>query len=318
MKKKVIFLSLIIVISALFFIPCTQQKTVLIKSPFLNIYSLLVNPGKWEKWLPELRKAVQADSAKISIKKDTSSFGLKYDKLEFEVTFRGTTFDVNDSFDGKTARYSYTIIPIADRFQNKTNVIVVQQTNAINYLIGRIWEPSFSATHVADLKNFMEIDSLHYGFKIIKSGVPESNLIVTGKEVLKTDKFTEAAGMLDGLRQYVKDHALKQMYPVIAQFLPKGQDSVLVKVGLFIDKEVPSGNGIVFTRMPKGGPLFTAGYKGKFSKRAAAYDGLKQFFIDHTYQTAILPFETYLDNKLPVNDDDIINIQVNFSTYPSG
>lgn len=318
MKKKVILLSLIVVILALCFIPCTQQETILIKSPFLNIYSLLVNPLKWEKWRPELRKTLDADSSKISIKKDSSSFIVKYENLESDVKFRGTAFDINDNFDGKTAHYSYTLIPVADRFQNKTNVIVVQQTNAINYLIGKLWAPSFSDTHIADLKNFMEVDSLHYGFKISKTSVPESNLIVITRKVLKGDKFTNAANMLATLRQYVKNHDVKQMYPIITQFLTKGKDSVQIKVGFFIDKEVSSDHEIIFTRMPKGGPLYSAEYKGKFSKRGAAYDALTQYFTDHVFQSAILPFEIYLDNKLPVNDDDTINITVNFSTYPSG
>jgi effector-binding domain-containing protein len=96
------------------------------------------------------------------------------------------------------------------------------------------------------------------------------------------------------------------------------KDSVQVKVGLFINKEVKSGNGIEFTRMPKGGPLYAAKFKGEFSKRGEAYEALKQYFADHSHQMVLLPFETYLDNKLPVSDNDTINIQVNFATFPSG
>jgi effector-binding domain-containing protein len=163
----------------------------------------------------------------------------------------------------------------------------------------------------------MEVDSLHYGFNIFATGVPASNLIVMRKEVLKTDKFKVAVEMQGNLQQYIKITQTKQVYPVIAQFLSKGKDSTQVNVGLYIDKEVPSANGIVFTRMPKGGPLYAAPFRGKFSKRGMAYEALKQYFSDRSYQTAILPFETYLDNRLPDSDDDLINIQVNFSTYPN-
>ena len=124
--------------------------------------------------------------------------------------------------------------------------------------------------------------------------------------------------MLDLLQHYVTSTNTKQLYPVIAQYLAKGTDSTQVNVGLYIDKEVPSGNGIIFTRMPKGGPLYAAPFKGEFSKRGKAYEALKQYFADHAYQTAILPFETYFENKLPDSDADIVNIQVNFSTYPNG
>ncbi len=56
----------------------------------------------------------------------------------------------------------------------------------------------------------------------------------------------------------------------------------------------------------------------EFSKRGEAYDALKQYFADHSYMLVLLPFETYLNNKLPVNDNDTINIRVNFGTFPSG
>jgi effector-binding domain-containing protein len=318
MKKKVILLILILVIITLLFIPFYQQKTILIKSPFLNTYSLLANPAKWEKWRPDLRKAMITDSSKISIKKDTNSFFLNYENQQLGVKYKGNMFEIDETSNGKSASYRYSIIPVADKFLNKTIIIVDDKTNALNYLIGKFWAPSFSDTHIDDFKNYMETDSLHYGFTIFKTGVPDSTLIVMQKEVLERDKFTEAAKILTILKQYIKTNNIKQMQPVIAQFNQNIKDSVQVKVGLFINKEVKSGNGIQFTRMPKGGSLYAAKFKGEFSKRNDAYEALKQYFTDHSHQLVLLPFETYLNNKLPVNDNDSINIQVNFATFPSG
>jgi len=318
MKKKVILLLLILIIIALFFIPFHQQKTILIKSPFLNTYSLLANPAKWEKWRPDLRKAVIADSNKITVKKDTNSFLIKYANQELVVKYKGNTFEIDETSNGKNASYSYSIIPVADKFLNKTIIVADDKTNALKYLVGKFWAPSFSDTHIDDFKNYMETDSLRYGFKIFKTGVPDSTLIVMQKEVLEKDEFTEAVKILATLHQYIKTNNIKQMQPVIAQFNQNIKDSVQVKVGFFINKEVKSGNGIEFTRMPKGGPLYAVKFKGEFSKRGEAYDALKQYFADNSHQMVLLPFETYLDNKLPVNDNDTVNIQVNFGTFPSG
>ena len=318
MKKKVILLTLILVIIAFFFIPFYQQKTILIKSNFLNTYSLLANPAKWEKWRPDLRKALIADSNVVSIKKDTNSFLIKNENHELEVKYKANTFQIDETSNRQNASYRYSIIPVTDKFLNKTIIIVDDKTNGLNYLIGKFWAPSFSDTHIDDFKNYMETDSLRYGFKIFKTGVPDSTLIVMQKEVLERDKFTEAAKILATLKQYIKTNNIKQMQPVIAQFNQNIKDSVQVKVGFFINKEVKSGNGIEFTRMPKGGPLYAAKFKGEFSKRGEAYDALKQYFTDHSHQMVLLPFETYLNNKLPVNDNDSINIQVNFGTFPSG
>ena len=67
--------------------------------------------------------------------------------------------------------------------------------------------------------------------------------------------------------------------------------------------------------MPKGGPLYAAKYTGSFNQRKKVYASLHQYFTDHSYQTAILPFESYLDDKLPTSDTDKVNIQLNFSSY---
>lgn len=317
MNKKLLFLIVAAAFAAACFIPVTQQKSALVKSPFLMIYSVLSNPLQWEQLDTTLKKAAIADSAKISVEKTNSSFRIHYMGIHIEVQMKGGGFFVNENINGKKASYNYLLIPVADKFYNKTTVVSEEKTTVLNYLIENIRPSSSGNNHLAALKNFMETDSLHYGFKIFSTGVPESNLIVMRKEVVKKDKFAEASKMLRLLQQFVKTNNVKQMYPVIAQYLPKGNDSAQVNVGLYINREVTSGNGVVFTRMPKGGPLYAALFKGQFSKREKAYEALSQYFSDHSYQTAILPFETYFDNKLPVSDNDTISIQVNFSTYPN-
>ncbi len=319
MTKKVLLIILFAAILTACFIPFTLQKSVLIRYSFLNTYSFLSKPVKWEQWRPELRKAMNTDSDKIIIHRDSSRFTIKYDSLELGVMPKGNSFDINERLNnGHSTNYSYELIPVPDKFLNKTIVYITQKTNALNYLIGKFERPAFLDEHLNSLKNYIETDSLLYGFKIFKTGVPDSTLIVMEKEVLEKDKFTEAAKILATLKQYIKTNNIKQTQPLIAQFTQNIKDSAHVKVGFFINKEVKSGNGIEFTRMPKGGPLFAVKFKGEFSKRGEAYDALTQYFTDHSHQMVLLPFETYLDNKLPVNDNDTINMQLNFGTFPSG
>lgn len=153
------------------FIPCYQQKTILIKSPFLNTYSLLANPAKWEKWRPDLRKVITADSTQISIKKDSSSFLIKHQNDELEVKYKANSFQIDETSNGKNSSYSYSLIPVADKFLNKTIIVVDKKTNVLNYLIGKLGTPTFSGTHIDEFSNYMETDSLLYGFKIFKTGV---------------------------------------------------------------------------------------------------------------------------------------------------
>ena len=318
MSKKILLLVLLAAFIAACFIPVTVQKATTIKSSFLNTYSFLANPVKWKQWRPDLRKALLTDSEKIIIQKDSAEFTIKYNHLALTVIPKGNSFDVNENQGGKITNYNFVIVPVPDKLLNKTFVSIREKTTALNYLIRTIAPPSFLEDHLNDLKTYLENDSLHYGFNIFQTGVPESFLIVAQKEVSEKDKFAEASKLLTTLKQFTKTNSIKPTQPVIAQFNQNMTDSVHVKVGFFINKEVKPGNGVEFNRMPKGGPLFAVKFKGEFSKRGKAYDALKQYFADHSHQMVILPFETYLDNTLPGSDTDMVNIQVNFGTFPSG
>lgn len=260
-----------------------------------------------------MKKIYVTDSNRISVNKDTNAFTIYYGDDHIRVKLADGLFNVEEQTQNKTIYYQYSIVP--DKIGRKTVFTVYRNTNAINYLFGKFRAPSFLETHMADFKNFMETDSLRYGYEIFKTKVPENNLIVIKKVVPVRNKFTEAANTLAALQRYVKANNLKQTQPLIAQFIPKGKDSSQVNVGLFIDKEVATTGNITFTRMPKGGPLYAARFYGRFNQRQKAYIGLQQYFTDHLYQSAILPFETYLDDKLPLSDTDMVKIQLNFTTY---
>jgi effector-binding domain-containing protein len=313
MKKKVIVLLLLVFVFAACFLPVFEQKTVSVKAPFLNVFVQLVNPDNWKKWRPDINTVPVADSDKIIIKKDTVSFEINYGQKKLNVKSKGNLLEIKDNWGDKTADYSYAIIP--NKEQDRTSIIVYKKVFAINYLIDKISPASFDDTHINDLKRFMETDSLHYGFNIFKTKVPEDNLIEIKKQVLTKDQFNQAAKMLTTLQQYVITHNVKKTQPLIAQFLPVGKDSTQVNLGFFINKKSTNENDVIFTNMPKGNTLFAIIYKGRFDERAKAYAAMRQYFRDHVYQMSILPFESYLDDKLPASGSDHVNVQLNFASY---
>jgi effector-binding domain-containing protein len=314
MKKKVVLLVLLAIVIIACFIPITEEKTITINASFFNVYRVLSTPAKWKEWRSDLKRIPIADTAKISIFKDTGFFAIKFPKLLLRVKTLDGVFNIDDYSNNRNVKYSYFAIPA--KALNTTVLSVDKRTSAIVYLFQRFDESTFADTHINDLKTFMETDSLKYGCVITKTRVPEANLVVIDETVAKKDKFTEAEKMLSQLQEFVRKHNLKQTQPVIAQYFDKPKtDSTQLKVGIFIDQETVSENNVVFTRMPKGGPLYVAKFNGKFEDRVKIYTGLQQYFTDHLYQQAILPFEFYLDNKLPASDSDKVNIQVNFSTF---
>jgi effector-binding domain-containing protein len=309
MKKRAILFPIILIIITICLIPVKQEKTLTINASFFNIYNVLGVPENWKNWRPDIASAYKSNPGQFTIKKSTGSFTIQYAGTSVAVKTAGTLFAIDEP----SGSYSYFLMP--DKYEKKTVVMVNKNATAASYLIGLFTKGSFLSTHIADLKNYMETDSLMYGVKIFKTKVPGANLIVMRKRVLAKDEFTQAASMLLALRAYAKANDVKQTQPLIAQFLPKAKDTAEVNVGLFIDKKINSGNGILFSRMPEGGPLWAARFTGKFNERQKAYIGLHQYFADHLYQSAILPFESYLDNKLPTSDTDKVRVQVNFSSY---
>jgi len=313
MKKKIIALLVLLLIIATCFIPVTQQETVTIKYSFLNVFTFLSDPGNWKKWRSDINTIPQADSNKFIIKKDTNSFSFKYGQKKLEVNSGGYAFGIEDSWDNKTVDYNYSIVP--DKSPQKTFVIVTKRASAFNYLIGKLNKTFFDDTHINDLKKFIETDSLLYGYNIFKTKVQVENLIEIKRKVSSKDQYVAVKDMQSVLQEFLKKHGLKKVQPLIAQFLPRDKDSTLVNMGFFIDKPTKTEKEVVFSQMPKGGPLYAAKYTGSFNERKKAYASLHQFFVDHSYQQAIQPFEVYLDDKLPTSDTSKVNIQINFATY---
>jgi effector-binding domain-containing protein len=312
MKKIILLPALIVLLLVLSLIPVEYQTAIPVKGPFLNIYTILSNPQKWEQWLPAFRQLPARDTAKLTVQKDTASFSIQGPHVGLKVAKNGMIFNIEEQAP-KEHEYSYLIMPLQQG--NKTQLIATEKISLWRYLLAQLSSSYQGDTHINDFKHFVETDSLLYGCRIFKTRVPEGNLVEIRQTVPAKEKFTAAHTMLTTLQQFIKEHQLTRMQPVIAQFLPKGKDSAQVNVGFFIDRETVSAKPVTFVRMPKGGPLYAARFSGKFDQRKKVYDGLQQYFTDHLYQSAILPFETYLDNQLPTSDTSHINILVNFTTY---
>jgi effector-binding domain-containing protein len=310
MKKKVILISLALVVLAVCFIPVTQQKTISVKASFFNTYQQLAKAANWKKWRTDLHKISLTDSAKISEKQDINGFKLNYADLNLDVrVLNGYSFYINENnFD-----YRYTVLP--GKTQDVTSIIVTEKTNFINYLINIINARSFSETHITEFKNFMENPDLYYGYKIYKSKITDTNIVVLRKVILAKNKFTEAAKTLNLLKQYITVNGFKQTQPLIAQFFPKKDDSLQLNVGIPINEKAVTHNAIIFMTMPKTGNIYAIKFHGKFIDREKVYAAAQQYFNDRHITIPILPFETYLDNRLPANDSDIVNIQFNFPSF---
>lgn len=313
MTKKVLFLLLLLIVLISCFIPVTRQKTIPVKASFFNVYQQLAKPGSWEKWRADLRPVWLSDSGKISNSQVPGGFNIVAGDLKLNVQIQGYVFIIAEL--GKNGKYNYTYTVLPGKFSNLTSVTVTETTGLFKYLLNRHTPDLFSDTHISDLKNFMENNDLYYGYKIIKKRVTDTSIVVLRKMVLTKNKFSEAAKILTALKEYVSLHHLSQTQPLMAQFFDKTSDSSQVNIGLPVDKKILAKYPFSFMEMPTTGYLYTVRFRGKFSDRLKAYAAVHRYFNDRLMPVPILPFETYLDNKLPATESDEINIQINFPTF---
>ncbi|MDB5132083.1 MAG: hypothetical protein JWR02_1832 [Mucilaginibacter sp.] len=313
MKKFIVLIPVIVLLSIAFFIPVSQQQTVVIKASFFNVYKELASAGNWERWRPDIRKPHQTDSTKILEKQNANEFTLNFSTTSLQVIVNGYSFNVREYATDDELNYNYTVIP--EKLPNYTSVVVTEKVSLIRYLINLVSGKSLVETHIADLKNFMEDADLYYGYKITRRKVTDTNVVVLRKMVLSKNKFDEAAKTLIALKRFIDSKGLEQTQPLIAQFFTKSGDSSEVNVGIPINGKVVAHDPIAFMRMPQTGSLYTVKFRGKFKDRMKAYAALQRYFNDRQLAMPLPPFETYVDDKLPQNESDIINIQINFTTF---
>ena len=314
MKKKLITIVVIIAIIGACFIPVTLQQSLAIKSTFFNTYEQFAQANNWKKWRSDLRSTWLSDSSKITTRTTGNTFSITCNDLTLLVTNTdGYSFNVDETSAQGSLHYDYTVTPKKE--QNQAQVVVTEKKSIIRYLSGLFNGDTLPETHLSDIKRFMESPDLYYGFNIRKAHVTDTIIVVLTKTVPAKSQFPEAEKLLGTLKKYAASKQLHQTQPFIAQFLPGRNDSVRLKIGLPVDKKIQTQPPFLFMTMPPGGYFYTATYTGKFSDKIKGYRALYQYFRDRGMQTPILPFETYLDNKLPSTDTSQIRIRLNFSTF---
>ena len=315
MKKRLILIIPLLIVIVVCFIPVTSQRAVLVKATFFNTFQQLAQADNWPKWRPDLRETWLSDPSKISTSGKKQNFSINQGSLSLSVAnIDGYSFNVQEKNSTSILDYQYTVVP--QNPPNHTQVIVTEKKSAFRYIIDKLGKGNnLSETHIDDFKHFMETPDLYYGFPIRKIKVPDTCMIGLTKTVLAKDKYTEAKAMLNALKQFAASNHLQQTNPFIGQYIQGQGDSVRLKIGLPVNRQVKPALPFLLMTMPSGDHWNTILFNGKFTDRKKAYSALYQYYHDTGQQLILLPFDTFLDNKLPDSDSSKIRLRVNFSAY---
>jgi effector-binding domain-containing protein len=80
-------------------------------------------------------------------------------------------------------------------------------------------------------------------------------------------------------------------------------------LGIPVNKFVKSSEDVKCVHIPKG-RMLTGEYEGRFGERQKIYETFGKYARDHYLENVGAPFETYLNNKLPVSDSDIVHFKL--------
>ena len=313
MKKTFIFFALLFIFILIAFIPFKKQQSVLIKATFFNVYQRLSKPVYWQQWKSDLKNLTVSEKGNLITNQKVNGFDIVSDKINLSVVVNGYNFLITEGKGLKKIEYAYTVLP--QKKEDETLISIEEKTNIFSNLLSFFVSKDDDNSPINDLKIFMETPRLYYGFDIIKKHVTDTDILVVKKVILAKYKFTEAAKSFDLLKKYALANGLNQTQPVMAQFIPKQNDSIELKIGLPVNKKVKNKGDLQFVNMPATGYMYTAKFNGLFKDRNKVFSAVQNYFSDRRMPMPILPFEIYLDNKLPTSETDTVNIQLNCSTY---
>ncbi|WP_184545425.1 GyrI-like domain-containing protein [Mucilaginibacter sp. FT3.2] len=304
MKKAIIAVIVLIVIG---FIPFQQKSIVNIKAGYFDVCQQLLLAGNWIKWQPDIN-----NTPPQQVKTDNihSGFLITIPNQVFKmVSGSANTFDINTTITGVNYHYLYTVVP-RDIYNNGA-VIITANTNLFKWLITKFKPNEKPDGLIQNLKAFMENAKLYYGFTIKEKNVAETYMAVKKETILLAGKYPQIGKAFNDLNSFIAQKNIKATQPISGTYYLRGKDSIQMLIGISINKEINSGNGIAIMRMPAG-KVVIGDYKGKYGERQKIYNAMEKYIQDNFLAKQVAPYERYLDNKLPAGDNDTVNMQVNY------
>lgn len=305
---KITFTVIVLLIIAVF-IPFHQQASVSIKTSYFEVCQQLISANNWKRWQPDIRNEL-ANAKQIKLTADGRTFLISIPGQSFEVeNLSANSFKITKTRNHIAHQYNYTVMP--DGADNNTTIVVDVKNNVGKWLLSKFDSAGNILDDLNALKKFMGDAKLYYGFNINEKNVDESYLAIKKETILTQNKYAAIARAAKDVHDFIVQNNLQAQQPLTGAYYPQKTDSLQILIGIPVNKQVNSTGGITFMHMP-GGKWLIGDYKGKYSDRQQLYNAMEKYMQDHALLKQIAPVERYLDNKPPANDDDIINMQVNY------
>jgi len=306
--KRILTLVLLLFITIIIIglIPFNKQVVVKINASYFNCYQQLGKAESWEKWNPDINKAVSNDSVLCKLNNTSNGFKLSIPNGYFDVKQYSGNILVKRDINGNDFNYSYIIIP--DTNVLTTNAIATFKSNIIKYFIQALDKDDLRKTAIFDFKKYMEDTKSFYGYAITSALLKERKVIVKRKTVFKKQIYTETSVMQNQLHNYVLSKQLIQAGQVMVQYIPKAGDSIQITIGIPVNKKITADSGFLYMQIPPTKVLLTD-FKGKYSEKQKAFAAMGRYIQDRYLHAMSSPDEVFISN-LPVSDDSEVEFRL--------
>ncbi len=310
MNKKLYLPILLIAIVACTLIPFSYQKIVTIDYPFMIVFNQL-KAANWKKWQPQLLVIYAKDSTGIKTVQSKTGFSINAKNIYINAqTADGFKFAVTETINHKSTKYKYVTIPQSNA--GKCSVIIIKKGNTYNWLLDFIIK---KPGDIDALKSYMYDTKAFYGYQINRGKVIDSNIVVQKQIVPIAARASEIVKIQQLLNAYLKLHGIKQEQPIMADIRDVSKDSALVMIGIPIVGRAKNSGDFKFMHLPRNGYMLSAYYRGPYGGRQKLYKAIKAYVTNHSLSAPEVPYEKFMDNKIPLSDADEVNMQVNFPIF---
>ena len=280
-----------------FLIPNTIniQQSVLINAPRDGLSRKLFNENEWEHWWPG------------TIEKNDGVKKYLFGHSVFSIDKQTIGSIVLSAASNKLA--CSTALSLVNTKIDTTQLIWAAAVPTSFNPLKRIQIYFASDKINADLNDILQAMQSHfsktenvYDYNIRYDGVIDTFLVTTFKES-KTYPSTEFIyQLIDQVKKHIEENGAKETGNPMLNVSTNDSITFLTRVAIPVDKIIPSGNNIVFKRMPAGGNILVADVNGGPNSINRAFDQVQNFVADYHETAPAIPFFSLVTNRRQVTD----------------
>ena len=168
---------------------------------------------------------------------------------------------------------------------------------------------------LVQLKDYSQNTERLYGYPIQTEHLKDDIVTVSNHIIARKDFYPQLHKDFKNLESYIHLNNLQATGNYMINVHEESGDSLNLMTGIPTNDFTAASGIINHTQMPPGGNMITASYKGMYKNRMLVFRALEQYVSDHELSKASLPYESIIDNRIPVSDSSTVEIKFFYPVF---